>query len=200
MVVDWCEQNYHYLSNVAEFYNAASSLCIALAGVVGWYKHDRAANVLLISIGLTSVYYHTTLTAVGQYLDELSIILLVEYCAYSYLNLHGRWLTGFITACTSVNALLWLYPPLNAVLMLGIGLIVIRWLRQQHLADEHLHTSIAWLLAALVMWIWDKFCYNNWHTHWLWHMLVSVHAYYGVKFVDRVKRQRANKLVDIVID
>lgn len=99
--VDWCESNYAVSSFIAEFVNTFSNvlfvvippLLIVLFQQYARYAETRAIYViwvLLIAVGLSSAYFHATLSFVGQMLDELAILWLI--CAGFSLWVPSRYL------------------------------------------------------------------------------------------------------------
>ena len=78
--MNWCEPKFLYSIYIAEFWNSITSLVFCLIGIYGYYIHkDLGLNntpwFLLIMIGLTSFLFHLTLSFIGQFMDEFSIIL-----------------------------------------------------------------------------------------------------------------------------
>eukprot|EP01063_Lacrimia_lanifica_P007986 TRINITY_DN15133_c0_g1_i1.p1 TRINITY_DN15133_c0_g1~~TRINITY_DN15133_c0_g1_i1.p1 ORF type:complete len:277 (+),score=89.10 TRINITY_DN15133_c0_g1_i1:88-918(+) len=120
--VDWCEENYEVTFYVAEFFNTASSVLIALAGLYalrraaaeqrGVWLHAAAVSTLVIGIG--SAAFHGTLTRGGQLLDELPMMW--GSCTFLAATIasHGRLLAARRTRVISLiytwaAAATWLY-------------------------------------------------------------------------------------------
>lgn len=78
--VDFCEANFTVSKFVAEPMNAASAAPLILLGVVGArWSDDRDIQflfVLLVAVGLGTVALHATLSAPGQALDEVPMLVL----------------------------------------------------------------------------------------------------------------------------
>ncbi|XP_070133843.1 alkaline ceramidase isoform X2 [Drosophila bipectinata] len=82
--VDWCEGNYLISSNIAEFVNTFSNFLFILLPpvlIMLFKEYGRFVTpgihviwVLLIVVGLSSMYFHATLSLIGQLLDELAIL------------------------------------------------------------------------------------------------------------------------------
>uniref|UniRef100_G1PPL1 Alkaline ceramidase n=1 Tax=Myotis lucifugus TaxID=59463 RepID=G1PPL1_MYOLU len=85
--VDWCESNFQHSELVAEFYNTFSNVTFFIFGPLMMFlmhpyaqKRSRsiyALCVLFMVIGLFSMYFHMTLSFLGQLLDEISILWLL---------------------------------------------------------------------------------------------------------------------------
>ena len=78
--MNWCEGNYVLVSWIAEFWNALTSLFIALLGVLGWRLHRhhdlgmQLAFIALAVIGFGSFAFHGTLRFETQMMDEIPMI------------------------------------------------------------------------------------------------------------------------------
>ncbi|KPJ04888.1 Alkaline ceramidase [Papilio xuthus] len=82
--VDWCESNYSISPVIAEFFNTVTNIIFFLFPPVLihlFQEYSKFVNpainvlwVLLMVVGLSSAYFHATLSLVGQLLDELAIL------------------------------------------------------------------------------------------------------------------------------
>ncbi|XP_055514306.1 alkaline ceramidase 1 isoform X2 [Leucoraja erinacea] len=87
--VDWCEDNFQYSENVAEFYNMASNVSFFISVPIMmylWHPYAQKRNkavyllwVMVMLVGSFSAYYHMTLSYFGQLLDELSILWVLAF-------------------------------------------------------------------------------------------------------------------------
>lgn len=92
--VDWCEGNYLHNSFIAETGNTVTNLVFLLyTPLLVFLSGQFARNIhrgiyiiwaLYAFVGLSSAYFHATLSLLGQLLDELSILWLIA-SAFSML-------------------------------------------------------------------------------------------------------------------
>jgi len=91
--VDWCEENYAYSSFIAEFWNTLSSLALVYAGYRGWKIHSNLKGsgiyVILILVGVGSVFFHAILDVHSQMLDEIPMIFFVCQLFINVLQLEN---------------------------------------------------------------------------------------------------------------
>lgn len=89
--VNFCEEDWQILPHVAEFFNVISSVPIVALGVVGlviglkrkYPPRLLILSVLLSMIGLGSIFFHSTLTRMGQATDELSMVVFISSLVYT---------------------------------------------------------------------------------------------------------------------
>lgn len=77
--------------HIVEFENTISSLCFCLFAIYGYYTYRRRITnneiwALLMFIGLTSCWFHATMSHIGQFFDEVSIIAISGYCINSFTH------------------------------------------------------------------------------------------------------------------
>ncbi|XP_072031508.1 alkaline ceramidase-like [Amphiura filiformis] len=135
--IDWCEDNYAVVASIAEFYNVVSNALFLLMPPLLLYlfrQYARQVNpsvnimwVLLMVVGASSVYFHTTLSMFGQLLDEIAIIWVV-WCGIalwypkryypSQLNGNRKYFKiCILLGCLSTTALACIHPAVNSYFM-----------------------------------------------------------------------------------
>ena len=118
--IDFCEPNYEVSHFVAEFWNALSSIPIALVGFSGMLLsrsqqlgyEQMACYAVVCIVGIGSVAFHATLMRTGQVLDELPMLwvsLTLIYGACQHVCDRRRRRQGFV-------------PSARRLALLGMGL------------------------------------------------------------------------------
>lgn len=185
--VDWCENNYHVTSFIAEFFNTVTNVLFFIIPPIMLFLYQNYAkfvskgvNIIwffLMIIGMGSTYFHATLTMAGQLMDELSIlwVLMTGYSiffpekllpAYFQKN-RNIWyvLLGFITIC--ITFLCFLNPILNAYFLMIFSIPIIAFisylLKGAPKIIKRLGNRIffAWFLAVF-FWLIDRVFCNIW--------------------------------------
>lgn len=157
----------------------------ALYGVVG--------GIALLITGWGSVFFHASLTFIGEFFDLLGMYLLVSFILfYAWVRMFGLSKTSFLTRYLLLNlALIVLYVTLPearlfffaAVLLMGL-IFEWRWLRAHSglVEARWLQGSLLLFAAAYAIWILD-----NTHIlclpeslvqgHGIWHIAGAVAAW-----------------------
>ncbi|XP_013133267.1 PREDICTED: alkaline ceramidase [Papilio polytes] len=207
--VDWCESNYSISPVIAEFFNTVTNVIFFLFPPVLihlFQEYSKFVNpainvlwVLLMVVGLSSAYFHATLSLVGQLLDELAI-LWVFMAAFAmffpkryfpkflggnrrllsfYCSLFAVLSTGFLVMHPAANAfalmtlvapaLFFLYKELNRVKCPRVYRLGLR--------------CMAVCLLAMFCWIIDRMFCDAWlsidfpYLHGVWHILIFIASY-----------------------
>ncbi|XP_010153379.1 PREDICTED: alkaline ceramidase 1 [Eurypyga helias] len=207
--VDWCEGNFEHSTVIAEYYNTISNvgffvLSPALLHLNRQYRQQRALPLyfvsgLLFCIGIFSMYFHMTLSYVGQLLDELSILwtLIVAY-SFWYPKIyfprciktrkHFYWFTGGTTVISTLMS--FIKPALNAYALncIAFHLLYLMCRELKKCNDKRVHrmaaTMIVWWVLAISSWISDRWFCELWQAinfpyfHSFWHVLIAMSLFY----------------------
>ncbi|XP_070347922.1 alkaline ceramidase 1 isoform X2 [Equus asinus] len=164
--VDWCESNFQHSELVAEFYNTFSNIPFFIFGPLMMYlMHPYAQKrscsiyvfcILFMVIGLFSMYFHMTLSFLGQLLDEISILWLLA-SGYS-IWLPRCYFPAFLRENRTSNK------------------------EFCHVIE----VSILLWASAFTSWVSDRVFCSFWqrihffYLHSIWHLLISVTFPYGM--------------------
>uniref|UniRef100_A0A8B9RPP0 Alkaline ceramidase n=1 Tax=Accipiter nisus TaxID=211598 RepID=A0A8B9RPP0_9AVES len=205
--VDWCEGNFERSTVIAEYYNTISNVSFfvlspALLYLNRQYRQHRAlpmyvVSCLLFCVGIFSMYFHMTLSYVGQLLDELSILWTLAV-AYSFwyprvyfprfikTRKHFFWLSGITTVISTLMS--FIKPAFNAYVLNCIAfhlLIILTYRKSQTLSTEpHFSVMVLWWVLAISSWISDRWLCGLWQAinfpyfHSFWHVLIAMSLLY----------------------
>ncbi|XP_051759167.1 alkaline ceramidase 1 isoform X3 [Ctenopharyngodon idella] len=162
--VDWCEDNYKHSENVVEYFNTMSSfIFFVISPIMLYLLHPYAKErnlavhlvwIMMVFVGLFSMYFHMTLSFMGQMLDELSILWVLAI-GYS-LWFPRRHFPSFVKdSCTDERVLRLAWAST------GLWVLAIS----------------CWISDRFGCSFWQKldFCY----LHGIWHILIVVATAYG---------------------
>jgi len=216
--VDWCEDNYTFSPHIAEFVNTISNVLFLVMPPLLMRLHQSYAEhcgrgihviwVLLIVVGLSSAYFHATLSLLGQLLDELAILWVIVACYwlwYPKAFIPDRWrytpegrkrFSNFFIAFAFLTTFLsFLQPAVNAFCLFSLsvpslGLMISQLLTCSSLTETRVtnlgRRSIAIWGLALVCWVNDRFFCPWWasvgfpYLHGAWHILIFLASYTAV--------------------
>lgn len=208
--VDWCEGNYRITQHVAEFYNTLSNLIfVVIPPILMFLFRDFAKKVspgihlvwgLLIFVGISSAYFHATLSLMGQLLDELSILwvytlTMILFCPRHNLPnfLKNRFVfsTLLLTLSTSASILSVWRPYINAFALMTLIIPTVFLLCAELRRIKYSETdvwdlgirSLVLMVFAVTLWFNDRmFCefYTSIRVtflHAAWHVLIFLSSY-----------------------
>ena len=195
----WCESKFVYSEFIAEFWNSLTSLSMCLFAIYGYLKHknlnlDNKMWFMLGSIGVTSFLFHFTLSFIGKFLDELSIIVLVTYCLSILYELSN---VVFFYLVVILGLVSWFIPFASPfiLMILGVILTLSTYKRNYDIISNEL-----WLfcikigLLSVFFWIFDFVCVFN--THSIWHILIGYTGYLMIIYINKFQ----NKMLFITDD
>lgn len=207
--VDWCEGNYLISPVIAEFTNTLSNVLFFLLPPVLIHlfrEYGRFVNpgihviwVLLMVVGISSAYFHATLSLIGQLLDELAIlwVLIAAFSLFFPRRLfpicfnNDRKLFSLAAGLFAIVAtgLACLHPAINAFALMGLGMpafgLLINELRRctnERVQRLGFRCAVVWVLAV-TCWVNDRLFCSTWHSlnfpylHAFWHIFIFIASY-----------------------
>jgi len=77
--VSFCEDKYVVSNYIAEYYNTMSALSYVIVGLLFYKTRLKKLSKIIILLGLGTALLHSTLRFYGQWLDEISMLILSFY-------------------------------------------------------------------------------------------------------------------------
>uniref|UniRef100_A0A672JME4 Alkaline ceramidase n=1 Tax=Salarias fasciatus TaxID=181472 RepID=A0A672JME4_SALFA len=199
--IDWCEDNYRHSEHVVEFFNTMSSFVFFIVSPIMLYLlHPYAKErslaihtvwIMMIFVGMFSVYFHMTLSFVGQMLDELSIlwVLAVGYAVWFPRKLFPSFIkdrstfSKLVLLITVVSTLSSFVKPTANFHSSPSVCLFISCTDQKALRLAKL--SVALWVLAISCWISDRVGCSFWqrvnfcYLHGFWHIFIVMAVAYG---------------------
>jgi len=193
--VDWCETNYIFSSFICEFMNSFSSFAYCLLTLYQYnkYKHyivnnNRFFYLLFLNnimVGLSSFLFHSTLSYMGQILDEGFIVTFIFLVNILFSDKY--YIVGELAIA--------LYFPYYTRFLLFIigGKHIYYLLKKKFRVDikNGLILSLKYFILSIIFWIIDLvFCnYLIISLHWIWHIISAI-ALYNIVIVTIVYKNK----------
>jgi alkaline ceramidase len=199
--ISWCEENYEMLLYICEFYNTLTGLAYVFSGILFRMnlkkvfgnritlenyknlnineKYYISVYLIHILIGIFTMYFHGTLSLIGQLLDEFSIFVLIllfdiEHMKYFLTKLFICFIIFFFGK-----------SDINRFLLFAYG-----FYRSRHLFCDYFNNQndnlkklfvrgTLSLFFGIFCWITDLlFCdHLYFHLHWAWHIFSGYALY-----------------------
>ena len=77
--VSFCEDKYIVSDYIAEYYNTMSALSYVIVGLLFYKTRLKKLSKIIILLGIGTALLHSTLRFYGQWIDELSMLILSFY-------------------------------------------------------------------------------------------------------------------------
>nr|XP_033812273.1 alkaline ceramidase 1 isoform X1 [Geotrypetes seraphini] len=203
--VDWCEDNFQYSDQIAEYYNTVSNAGFFICAPLMMYlQHPYAQQrtlavhffwLMLIIVGIFSVYFHMTLSYLGQMLDEIAILWIISmaYAIWfprSYFpsfikNRHNFIAMVFVTSSIS-TLLTFVKPTMNAYALncTTIHVLYMIFLELKKCTNQRIRRltviTVFWWVLSITCWISDRVLCEFWrgisfpYLHSFWHVLITI--------------------------
>jgi dihydroceramidase len=195
--IDWCESNFQTNKYIAEFVNSLTSLFITLCGIIGMYYYDQTFILYfsLSIIGITSYYFHATLSEFGQMLDELSIMFCISLSIWFINSYVHRMINKktLIYLCIFQFISMIIYPILNRLILFTWSIPVLYKFKLYYNLNPKIRKSVEKIVLlftlSILCWIVDYICVSflyPMYLHGWWHILIGLTGYYIFKFIDNI--------------
>jgi alkaline ceramidase len=206
--LDWCEPNYTHSKYIAEYWNTCSNIIFIVLGINGLkFCRDkklpsiyRLLFLVYIFTGLSSMWFHATLSLIGQLFDEIGICLGTSICLLNHYKIN-------IIYAILIVPLIFIDPAINAYALLCGGCFIPYILYKKSIHLKKIHQTLIKILMGLfamsvLFWIFDKMCFQieskPLHSHYLWHILIGITIYLTIILWNHIENE--NTIDSTIID
>lgn len=193
--IKWCESEYVHDKNIIEYWNTLTSIFMAEIGLYGLLLEDSSSNkyyVILIFIGLSSAYFHATLSLMGQYLDELGISLMIMLGIYKLykFKLKNDLINFKLVMAFGFTQLLiqFTYSTMNRFFLFLYAILFINKFHvllfiENTRIKNYAMASLILFTISVVCWICDFVLCDDIpiNFHAIWHILIGITSYVLIK-------------------
>jgi alkaline ceramidase len=215
--VIWCETKYAYLNEVCEFANTITGIPYVLLSIIGLvnlynlkknnkclfnlkysyidqFEYYNLLYYIFIFVGLFTIYFHGTLSYVGQLCDEISILIFI-----SIINTTPEY--NPVILLLELPTMIF-FPKLNRFTLFFFAIIKSKKIFYVHKTVKNLDIKkllircIILFIFSIIFWLIDIFyCkYLLFSLHWLWHILSSYAGYYIITYVLSINIKSTHKI------
>jgi dihydroceramidase len=180
----FCENKYKNSHFIAEYYNTFSAISYILVGVYFFCKKKSSTlGLITIILGIGTMVMHSTLQKYGQWVDELSMLMitiLVQNRLGFFKAIYNLWFYTYIT--------LLLYWTYHSNSLIFASMFILNLLNIGYLLRNNISKNVYLILYVLLMsgsmfcWFIDQvFCdkVNNEYLHAIWHVGTALSMFFG---------------------
>ena len=180
--VNFCENDYTKSNYIAEYNNTLSCLFYLIPAFVLWNTEMKTISYCLISLATGSALLHATLRFYGQWMDEMSMLILSFYTLKN-LNYPIRLYQLFIII--GIYLLCWNYF-IVFFCMFAMMQIMIAYKAKEKTQKKINGFCIKLYLISFVLgticWFLDEFLchvFHDYNLHSWWHLFTSLAITFG---------------------
>jgi len=186
--ITFCEVPYKDSIYIAEYYNSISGLFYSFIGL--YFLNTKLKNIsyTLIILGLGTFALHATQRWYGQWLDELSMLLLSFQSIKHLRNINHKKTYNSIFLFMTILYGLW-HTKTFIIMFISSQIYIFDLLRKVKPKKNFKLTSYVYRLfykyifiISIISWILDQyFCkyFKSVHLHAIWHIGTAIVAFLG---------------------
>jgi len=175
----FCEDKYVESEYIAEYWNTISGIPYILLGIYFMTTNSFDLGACIYLLGIGTVMLHTTLRWYGQWLDEISMLVLM----FSYIKaIYSQWSYNILVIILVLY--IWLNEYHMYLVTVFISLTLIQYRAVQDIVSFQTRKLNKWylrtMLLAFVCWVLDRLCFQKYiNFHVWWHILSCAGTYIG---------------------
>ena len=188
--VSFCEDKYIVSDYIAEYYNTMSALSYVIVGLLFYKTKLKKLSKIIILLGMGTALLHSTLRFYGQWLDEISMLILSFYIIKEIRQMRF----GFTTSEWYLLLLIFPYflfeRYFSYFFMVFSSLQIYTYTISRKKYDECtrevyylIKAYLIVLILSSICWVCDQlFCdyVQNYQLHAVWHVGTSLALFFGL--------------------
>lgn len=188
--VSFCENKYIVSDYIAEYYNTMSALSYVIVGLLFYKTKLKKLSKIIILLGMGTALLHSTLRFYGQWLDEISMLILSFYIIKEIRQMRF----GFTTSEWYLLLLIFPYflfeRYFSYFFMVFSSLQIYTYTISRKKYDECtrevyylIKAYLIVLILSSICWLGDQlFCdyVQNYQLHAVWHVGTSLALFFGL--------------------
>ena len=188
--VSFCENKYNVSNYIAEYYNTMSALSYVIVGLLFYNTKLKKLSKIIILLGMGTALLHSTLRFYGQWLDEISMLILSFYIIKEIRQMRF----GFTTSEWYLLLLIFPYflfeRYFSYFFMVFSSLQIYTYTISRKKYDECtrevyylIKAYLIVLILSSICWVGDQlFCdyVQNYQLHAVWHVGTSLALFFGL--------------------
>tara|TARA_B100000989_G_scaffold296701_1_gene280513 strand:- start:693 stop:1301 length:609 start_codon:yes stop_codon:yes gene_type:complete len=187
--VSFCENKYEVTQYIAEYYNTMSAFSYMIVGIIFYFTKLRYISNVLLLMSLGTMVLHGTLRYYGQWMDEISMIILSFYII-KYLrndlfknNTHNMYLCGIITGYFLFNKFfIYFFVMFSGMQFYIYRLAQIKRNKKNRVENILIKAYTVSLIGATVCWFIDQIAceyVGYFQFHAIWHVGTALAMLFG---------------------
>ena len=188
--VSFCENKYIVSDYIAEYYNTMSALSYVIVGLLFYKTKLQKLSKIIILLGLGTALLHSTLRFYGQWIDELSMLILSFYIIKEIRQMR------FGITTSELYLLLLIFPYFlferyfSYFFVVFSSLQIYTYTISRKNYDECtrqvyylIKAYLIVLILSSICWLGDQlFCdyVQNYQLHAVWHVGTSLALFFGL--------------------
>ena len=187
--VSFCEQKYTITPYIAEYYNTMSAFSYMIVGIIFYFTKIRYISNVLLLMSLGTMALHCTLRYYGQWMDEISMLILSFYIIKylrdelfkkSTLNIY---LCGIIAGYFLFNKFfIYFFLMFTGMQLYIYNLAQLKRNQNKRVENLLIKAYTISLISATICWFLDQIaCYyvRDFQLHAIWHVGTALAMLFG---------------------
>ena len=187
--VSFCEQKYKITPYIAEYYNTMSAFSYMIVGIIFYFTKLRYISNVLLLMSLGTMTLHCTLRYYGQWMDEISMLILsfyiIKYLRTDLFKKSTRniYLYGIISGYFLFNKFFIYFFIMFAGMQLYIyNLAQLKRNKSKRVENFLIKAYTASLIIATICWFLDQVACDYvryFQLHAIWHVGTALAMLFG---------------------